>query len=224
MIFCSDCDINGQLQFFNGNKWMGFTTVTATDHIVNLPSCISNCSQVWTQKNLDVDHYRNGDPIPQITDATQWINTSSGAWCWYNNDSGTYASTYGRLYNWFAVTDPRGLAPIGWHVATDSESNILSICNGGISVAGASLKETGNNHWTSSSNVGTNLFGFTALPGGFRNSSGAFSSIGTQGDWWTTSIYDATYARQFFISNNSATYFKGNGPKIQGMSVRLVKD
>jgi uncharacterized protein (TIGR02145 family) len=77
------------------------------------------------QKNLNVSKYKNGDIIPQVTDGTQWANLTTGAWCWYNNDSATYAATYGKLYNWYAVNDPRGLAPEGWHVPSDGEWNIL---------------------------------------------------------------------------------------------------
>lgn len=68
--------------------------------------------------NLDLRNYRNGDPIPQEADLTVWSNLTTGAWCWYNNDSATYAATYGKLYNWYAVNDPRGLAPVGWHIPT----------------------------------------------------------------------------------------------------------
>lgn len=77
-------------------------------------------TQEWKLKNLDVTHYRNGDPIPQVTDPTQWANLTTGAWCYYNNDS-TNGTIYGKLYNWYAVNDPRGLAPIGYHIASDQE-------------------------------------------------------------------------------------------------------
>ncbi|MBL0357963.1 MAG: fibrobacter succinogenes major paralogous domain-containing protein [Chitinophagaceae bacterium] len=79
------------------------------------------CSQAWTKKNLDVDQYRNGDPIPQVTDAVQWAGLTSGAWCWYNNDSATYAAIYGRLYNWYAINDPRQLAPEGWYIPSNAD-------------------------------------------------------------------------------------------------------
>ena len=79
------------------------------------------CTQVWMLKNLDVSTYRNGDLIPKVTDSTAWNALITGAWCWYNNDSATNASTYGKLYNWYAVNDPRGLAPTGWHVPSDAE-------------------------------------------------------------------------------------------------------
>ena len=71
--------------------------------------------QTWMKKNLDVSRYRNGDVIPEVADLSTWVNLTTGAWCYYENksDNGT---TYGKLYNWYAVNDPRGLAPAGWHI------------------------------------------------------------------------------------------------------------
>lgn len=86
------------------------------------------CNQIWMVNNLDVSTYRNGDPIPQSTDG--WIGITTGAWCWYKNDSATYAATYGKLYNWYAVNDPRGLAPAGWHIPTDLEWTTMTDCLG----------------------------------------------------------------------------------------------
>ncbi|MBK8341578.1 MAG: fibrobacter succinogenes major paralogous domain-containing protein [Flavobacteriales bacterium] len=70
-----------------------------------MPSTTLICGQTWSTRNLDVATYRNGDPIPQVTDPTAWTELTTGAWCWYNNDSVTYHA-YGRLYNWYAVNDP----------------------------------------------------------------------------------------------------------------------
>lgn len=74
---------------------------------------VSICCQSWMSKNLDVDKYRNGDPIPHVSDPTTWAGLTTGAYCYYANDSATYATIYGKLYNWYAVNDPRGLAPEG---------------------------------------------------------------------------------------------------------------
>src|SRR4030095_5656585 len=82
-------------------------------------------TQKWMATNLSVSHYRNGDKIPQVKDSAQWAKLTTGAWCWYNNDSATGA-VYGKLYNWFAIHDPRGLAPAGWHVPSDSEWYVVS--------------------------------------------------------------------------------------------------
>ena len=80
-------------------------------------------------KNLDVSKYRNGDDIPQVTDATTWANLTTGAWCYYENNTAN-GTVYGKLYNWFAVNDPRGLAPSGWHIPSQAEWVTLQNCLG----------------------------------------------------------------------------------------------
>ena len=92
-------------------------------------------AQKWKSKNLDVAFYRNGDAIPQVTDDAEWAALTTGAWCYYNNDS-TLGKTYGKLYNWYAVNDPRGLAPRGWHIPSDAEWTTLETTLGGSSAAG----------------------------------------------------------------------------------------
>jgi hypothetical protein len=128
MIYCTDCDSSGQPQFYNGTRWCNMLGAIANGPLplYSNPSSVTIGTQIWSDKNLDVTKYRNGDPIPQVTDATLWANLTIGAWCWYNNDSATYAAIYGRLYNWYAINDPRGLAPTGWHVATDAEWNKMT--------------------------------------------------------------------------------------------------
>ena len=95
--------------------------------------------QQWMTTNLAVTHYRNGDKIPQVRNQANWNTLTTGAWCWYNNDSATGA-VYGRLYNWYAVNDPRGLAPAGWHVPNDAEWARVSTFLGGKAVAGGKMK------------------------------------------------------------------------------------
>ncbi|MBK8080215.1 MAG: fibrobacter succinogenes major paralogous domain-containing protein [Saprospiraceae bacterium] len=105
-------------------------------------------TQKWMSKNLDVAFYRNGDPIPQVTSPTAWAVLSTGAWCYYNNDP-IQGNKYGKLYNWYAVNDPRGLAPQGWHIPSDAEWTTLEITLGGVSVAGGKMKEAGTLNWVS---------------------------------------------------------------------------
>ena len=92
-------------------------------------------TQIWMTRNLDIDHYRNGDLIPEVTDQDEWVNLTSGAWCCYDNDPAN-SEIYGKLYNWFTVNDPRGLAPDGWHIPTDTEWKTLAGFLGGEAVAG----------------------------------------------------------------------------------------
>jgi len=132
-------------------------------------------TQTWMKKNLDVAYYRDGTPIPQITDPTEWTNATDGAWCYYNNDPANGA-IYGKLYNWYAVNSPHGLAPEGWHVASENEwrnlETILGMPQTDIdnwgwrgTTEGGKLKEIGFNHWLSPNTNATNETGFTALPG-----------------------------------------------------------
>jgi uncharacterized protein (TIGR02145 family) len=195
---------------------------------VNFPS-VTIGTQIWSSKNLDLRTYRNGDVIPQVTDSTEWANLTTGAWCWYNNDSATYAATYGRLYNWHAVNDPRGLAPQGWHVPTDAEWNRLTkfidpsadttqCCS---NVAGTAMKSTTG--WNNSGN-GTDSSGLVGLPGGGRYDNGTFYVVGGYGNWWSARQYDATNAWYRYLYDYSSTLNRNYYDKTYGFSVRVVRD
>ena len=145
--------------------------------------------QIWATKNLDVATYRNGDAIPQVQDIAAWANLNTGAWCYYEN-----TTTYGKLYNWYAVNDPRGLAPIGFHIPSEAEWTRLIEYLGGDYIAGGKMKESGTSHWISPNTDATNSSGFTGLPGGYRNNNGTFGGIGAYGYWWSSSEIDTYYA------------------------------
>lgn len=138
--------------------------------------------QVWMAENLKVNHYSNGDPIPNVTDSLQWINLQTGAYCSYNNLISN-SNMYGYLYNWYAVSDKRGLCPDGWHVPIYAEYEMLSDYLGDWKIAGGKLKETGYEHWEIPNIGADNTTGFSALPGGCRNKHG-FSGIGTNSYFW----------------------------------------
>ncbi|MFA6570090.1 MAG: fibrobacter succinogenes major paralogous domain-containing protein [Bacteroidota bacterium] len=180
-------------------------------------------TQVWTVKNLDVVRYRNGDIIPEVRDSAQWINLTTGAWCYYNNDS-TLGAVYGRLYNWYAVTDPRGLAPEGWHIPTDGEWTTLTNNLGGETVAGGKLKEKGTVHWLSPNIVVPNESGFKALPGGWRNYNGTFEIIGTCSGWWSSSEFSSAHAWTCLLYYNNSIAYRFSNLKEAGYSVRCIKD
>ena len=196
---------------------------------INFTALLPNvkiCNQVWMLENLDVEKYRNGDPIPQVTDATQWTNLTTGAWCYYNNDAANGA-IYGKLYNWYAVNDPRGLAPQGWHVASDEEWTTLTNCLGGESIAGGKLKEAGTSHWIIPNIGATNSSGFTAIPGGGRSSTGNFSWIGEDGFWMTSTPDLSTFIVLVWaraLGTNAGSIYRGTYGKANGFSVRCVKD
>ncbi len=207
---------------------------SVTDINGNIYPTVNIGTQTWIQKNLNVSRYRNGDIIPQVTDATQWANLTTGAWCWYNNDSVNY-SKYGKLYNWYAVNDSRGLAPEGWRVPSDGEWNKLvkyldnstdtTLIGYQNSSAGGLLKEAGISNWLSPNTSANNSSNFTALPGGQRGHAGAFGNIGQYGSWWTSTQNDVvtSYNRNLYnLSGDVIRYYFGS--KMFGLSVRCLKN
>jgi uncharacterized protein (TIGR02145 family) len=171
---------------------------TLTSNAAPLPN-VTIGTQIWTSENLDVTTYSDGTPIQQVTDPTQWGNLTTGAWCYYNNGSAN-GTTYGKLYNWYAVagihdTDPstpnKILAPTGWHVPSDPEWTTLTTFLGGDNVAGGKMKATGTSLWISPNGDATNASGFTGLPGGIRYFNGVFFGIGFNGSWWSSSDYSS---------------------------------
>jgi uncharacterized protein (TIGR02145 family) len=193
---------------------------------INAPASVKIGAQVWMKKNLNVTHYRNGDRIPQVKSLAKWVALTTGAWCWYNNDSATGA-VYGKLYNWYAVNDPRGLAPAGWHIPSDAEWDTLSTYLG--NNAGGKLKDTGTIQagtglWYAPNTGATNKTGFTGLPGGYRLGDGTFSSIGNYGYWWSSTKFNisAAFGRNLYYSGG-AIYRSGLTWRY-GLSVRCLRD
>ncbi|MFN5317502.1 MAG: FISUMP domain-containing protein [Bacteroidia bacterium] len=185
---------------------------------------VSIGNQVWMSENLNEGFFRNGDTIQNAKAAIEWekayINKQP-AWCYYENDSENELK-YGKLYNWYAVTDPRGLCPVGWHIPSYEDWNILKDSLGGADVAGGKMKSISG--WNSHNIFSNNESGFSGLPGGYRTNYGTFLVFGDYGLWWSTSEADGTNAwyRSLKYSNNSVSrtnYSKGNG-----LSVRCLRD
>jgi uncharacterized protein (TIGR02145 family) len=180
-------------------------------------------SQIWMRTNLDVDHYRNGDPIPQVTDPEEWSKLTTGAWCYYNNDP-AMGAIYGKIYNWYAIKDQRGLLESGWRVPNESDwAKLTSFLNGG-NVAGGKLKEQGTVHWYYPNNNASNLTGFSALPGGYRSFDGIFVGLGSNADFWCYSNEASSGAWDMYLHNDNDYLSKDSIYKSDGFSVRLVKD
>ena len=188
--------------------------------------------QGWATINLNVTTYRDGTPIPQVTDPTQWSNLTTGAWCYYNNDP-VNGSIYGKLYNWYAVAgihdnDPstpnKILSPQGWHVPSDAEWTTLTDFLGGEQVAGGKMKSTGTSLWLSPNTAATNESGFSGLPGGYRNIYGTFFNFGSYGIWWSSSELDTTYALSRYLDYNVGRAYRGGSYNIDGFSVRCLRD
>ncbi len=180
-------------------------------------------NETWMQKNLNVSKYRNGDTIPQVQDSTTWANLTTGAWCYYQNNT-VNGTIYGKLYNWYAVNDPRGLAPQGWHVPLDQEWRNLTNYLGGENIAGGKMKSTGTQYWQSPNTDATNQIGFSGLPGGYRGFNGGFGDIGRGGYWWSSTELDTFRAWPRNLGYNYGGMGRSISNKAQGFSVRCIKD
>jgi uncharacterized protein (TIGR02145 family) len=178
---------------------------------------------VWMDQNLNVEKFRNGDLIPEAKTEEEWLSAGEkekSAWCYYNNDPGN-GQKYGKLYNWYAVKDPRGLAPEGWHLPSNKEWEEQVDFLGGEKVAGTKMKS--NSGWKENSN-GTNESGFSGLPGGNRSNNGGFIYIGFYGEWWSSSEFNTGYAWSLgvgYIHGIVSRYYDG---KDRGLSVRCIRD
>ena len=200
-----------------GNQ-LTFTTLPVLDTIGNQYTTITINGEEWFRENLKTNRYANGDTIENVPTPGDWGLRTSGAWAYYNNDISNN-SNFGKLYNWYAVSDVRGLCPTGWHVATDADWTSLSANYGTDAVAGKELKATAL--WTSP-NTNTNSSGFGALPGGGRGSLN-FGDLFNKGFWWTNTAYSsAAWARRMEFSSN--TLIRYSEDTKYGFSVRCVKD
>ena len=203
-------------------------------------------TQVWMTKNLDVATFRNGDPIPQAKTDEEWKKAGENkqpAWCYYDNDPANGAK-YGKLYNWYAVNDLRGLAPKGWHIPSDDEWTILTDYLDGEDSVGVKMKsKTGwNGNRNSSNNIicssnchccygicikngkGTDSSDFNGLPGGARSFNGAFSLIGKHGYWWSSTENNTYSARHRGLIYNDGYLYRLDYGKEEGFSVRCLRD
>lgn len=204
---------------------LSFTTLekaVAVDSDGNVYSTVVIGNQEWFTKNLRTTKYNDGTPIPNVTSSSDWSNLTSGSYAWYDNNEATYKDTYGALYNWYAV-NTGNLCPTGWHVPTDVEWTTLTDYVGGASVAGTNLKATSG--WNSGGN-GTDEYGFSALPGGYRaNYNGTFDLVGDVGLWWSNTENSARFAWYREMSHNNVTVLRDwEATKGFGFSVRCVRD
>ena len=186
-------------------------------------------NQEWTVENLDVSRYRNGDIIPEVKDPEEWANLKTGAWCYYYNDPSyyndpRYGKIYGKLYNWYAVNDPRGLAPEGFHIPSDTEWTKLIDYLGGREVAGGKMKAIGTSLWNSPNNNATNDSGFSGLPGASRSYDGTYGLINYHGDWWSSSEFNTTDAWFRYIHHINGLAYQNWRNKKYGFSVRCLRD
>ncbi len=181
-------------------------------------------SQVWTAENLNVSHFRNGDSIPEIRSAEAWANAGikgEPGWCYYDNDPAN-GIKYGKLYNWYAVHDTRGLAPEGWRVPVESDWAKLVAAMGGSGLAGPKLKSISG--W-GNKEIDHKETGFAGIPGGYRNDFGscAFENKGSFASLWSGEKYDSSDAWMHQLVFSRINLTSGSESQGAGMSVRCVK-
>ena len=203
------------------------------------------CDQVWMTKNLNVTNYNNGDQIYHAQTAEEWIEAGKngiGAWCYYDNDPKN-GENLGKLYNWYAVNDERGLAPKSWHVPTDEEWKVLEMCLGMSQIEADKMNDwRGTNEgsklasdqakWINgdiknSSDFGSS--GFDGMPGGYRlYLNGIFDGIvggpGFRGSWWSSTENNLTKSTGRTISAAYKKVARWIIHKNNGYSVRCVRD
>jgi uncharacterized protein (TIGR02145 family) len=196
-------------------------------------------NQQWMAENLKTSIYRNGDAITGSLSNAEWANTaanSQGAWAYFNNDA-QYVCPYGRLYNWFACVDSRGLCPVGWHIPTDAEWTTLinyldSAADGGNvfpNTAGGKMKSigtvaSGDGYWETPNDGATNSSGFSGLPAGQRYGVGGYNFLAVGAFWWGSTNADSLYATSRYLTYANGTAFSGNEGMRFGMSVRCLRD
>lgn len=191
-----------------------------TDIDGNVYTSVEIGTQTWMVENLKVTKYRNGNPIPTLDkDALTWGDLTTGAYSNFYDNS----LTNGRLYNWYAVNDSRGLAPKGWHIPTEAEWTILFEFLGGENVAGSKLKEKGTTHWCDPNDDATNETGFTALPGDWRLDIGFGIGCGDSA-FWSADEKDVDQAYNLFLFNGTGEVSRVYNDKYVGWGVRCIKD
>jgi len=205
--------------------WINTPGPNVTDIDRNSYTSVKIGTQVWMVQNLRTTKYRNGDLIGTTTPDTLDIRTENKPkYQWIYKGYEDKVAIYGRLYTWYAVSDSRNIAPLGWHVPSYGEWATLIDYLDEQYISGAKLKETATTHWITPNAGADNSTGFTALPGGNREVDGAFNYIGYHGSWWSTDEYLSDYAWNQYLFYDSSSFIGTFVMKKLGISVRCVMD
>jgi uncharacterized protein (TIGR02145 family) len=230
LLFLTGCKKENNIPPIIFNQSVSYGSMADQDG--NTYKTVTIGTQTWMAENLRTTIYRNGDPIPNVTDNTHWKQLTTGAYCCYNNDI-SYQEVYGALYNWFTITDSRNIAPAGWHVPSITEWETLINYFGGGVAACVKLREDGTTHWTDYNADDANESGFTGLPAGSREyMEGVFFGINYYGYWWSSVADEGDTERAW---NTGLSYWypsqfswnnvgDGTLQKGYGLSVRCIKD
>ena len=228
----------------DGNIDEGYNYTPVIDIDGNSYNYVAYGNQVWTVKNAEMLTYRDGTTIPQVTDATEWANLTTGAWCYHDNDPSNV-----KLYNWYAIagihdnddsTPNKELAPEGWHVPSDAEWTELAdyLIAKGYNYDGTTTDDkiakamASTSGWNSSTTTGApgndqslnNSSGFNAFPEGYRTSDGSFNSEGGNAVFWSSSNINQEAGFANIANNNSSSSYGDLIGKTWGFSVRFVRD
>ena len=196
------------------------TPTIITDRDGNVYNTLIIGNQTWMTSNLNVPKYQDGTLIPEEKDPAKWATLTTGAWRYYDNDPKN-AKLYGKLYNWYAVNNNKGLAPAGYQIPADEQWTTLTNFIG--SEAGLKMKETDTSNWTSPNSEATNSTGFTGLPGGICISNGDIILLGDYGHWWSATSVDAATAWNRSLGYNSSIACRSYDDKNYGFAVRCIK-
>lgn len=191
-----------------------------SDQDGNLYKTIKIGTQTWMAENLKVSRYQNGDIISEVKDPQQWRSLTTGATCWYNNDSVSNSCPYGRLYNYYVVIDSRKVCPTGWRIPNNSDWSLLINTLGGTSLAGGEMKSTGSLVWASPNTGASNNSGFSAVAGGLRRWDGvSFDHLRGFALIWSASLN--TY---YDISSTTTAIRPFSTEPGNGLSIRCIKE
>ena len=228
------------------SQTVDFEFITCEDGGKNNYAVVTIGTQTWMAENLRTTKYNDGSPIMKAVSDSAWESNISGAYCWYDDDSAAYSSSYGALYNWYAVSMNsngfRNLCPDGWHVPSNEEWLVLKdyLISNGYNFNGSTKDNkiakslAAITSWNSSANEGSignkdypayrNKTGFTALPGGSRSCVGSCYNSGSNSYWWSatenSSINSLYWNLQYEYSDISNSDFE----KLNGFSVRCIKE
>lgn len=180
-------------------------------------------NQLWMTENLNTDKFRNGDLILEARTEEEWRKAGESrqpAWCYYMNDNSDGVKL-GKLYNWYAVTDKRGLAPLGWRIPSNKDFLALRVYLGGEMIAGKKIKSASG--WYDNGN-GTDDFGFSFFPGGTRSEDGTFGGIGSYGNLWCSTEVDIEISLAWMLTYEDNYFLPNPGSLSDGCYVRCLKD
>jgi len=175
----------------------------------------------WMLRNLRVTRYANGDSIKSGSDPVNWMQNSAGMQKTYAGQA-TYLSTYGRLYNFKAASDSRGVCPTGWRIPTSAEWNTFTTRLEGPAQAGGILKST--QFWSQPNTAAVDGGGYRALPGGYADDRGVDGALSYQGYWWSTTESNQWNASSFNLRYNSGAAYVVDMPKKSGLNIRCIKE